>query len=296
MLFVHDSAASRSRSGMRNTYIRCRSHSSTRTGASSHRGHGTQVERLTWSAGPALYALEMKKGWFRPEGIGPRRRGQGTAAAVKRSRGGPPRSARLPVPSRRWRAFSVAPAAQLEADLPRGSSAEASRDGIRQALLEREVDDFSALSLARDRVDTAERIGEPELDARAPSTPRPVKSSGDLLEPWCRGPSRTAFTNCPSPRSRMPRCASRPPARADGTDRGALALARVITAARCRACRSHREAKPCIIRRSSDEARLCRRRSGRHPPRCNSHLTPPCPGDGDRGFSGCLARSRRNSS
>jgi len=28
-------------------------------------------ERTTWSAGPALYALEMKKGWFAQRGIGP---------------------------------------------------------------------------------------------------------------------------------------------------------------------------------------------------------------------------------
>jgi uncharacterized membrane protein (UPF0127 family) len=28
-------------------------------------------ERSTWSAGPALYALEMKKGWFAQNGVGP---------------------------------------------------------------------------------------------------------------------------------------------------------------------------------------------------------------------------------
>jgi len=28
-------------------------------------------ERSTWSAGPALYALEMRKGWFAQNGIGP---------------------------------------------------------------------------------------------------------------------------------------------------------------------------------------------------------------------------------
>jgi uncharacterized membrane protein (UPF0127 family) len=28
-------------------------------------------ERSTWSAGPALYALEMRKGWFAQHGIGP---------------------------------------------------------------------------------------------------------------------------------------------------------------------------------------------------------------------------------
>jgi len=28
-------------------------------------------ERATWSVGPALYALEMRKGWFAQKGIGP---------------------------------------------------------------------------------------------------------------------------------------------------------------------------------------------------------------------------------
>ncbi len=30
-----------------------------------------QDERAHWSRGPALYALEMKQGWFRQKGIGP---------------------------------------------------------------------------------------------------------------------------------------------------------------------------------------------------------------------------------
>ena len=30
-----------------------------------------QDERSTWSAGPALYALEMRRGWFAQKGIGP---------------------------------------------------------------------------------------------------------------------------------------------------------------------------------------------------------------------------------
>ncbi len=34
-------------------------------------------ERMTWSAGPALYALEMRKGWFAQKGIGPGARVQG---------------------------------------------------------------------------------------------------------------------------------------------------------------------------------------------------------------------------
>jgi uncharacterized protein len=34
-------------------------------------------ERMTWSAGPALYALEMRKGWFAQKGIGAGARVQG---------------------------------------------------------------------------------------------------------------------------------------------------------------------------------------------------------------------------
>jgi uncharacterized membrane protein (UPF0127 family) len=42
-----------------------------------------QVERLTWSAGPALYALEMKKGWFAQKGIGPGTEVKGLPPAVR---------------------------------------------------------------------------------------------------------------------------------------------------------------------------------------------------------------------
>jgi len=34
-------------------------------------------ERMTWSTGPALYALEMRKGWFAQKGIGAGARVQG---------------------------------------------------------------------------------------------------------------------------------------------------------------------------------------------------------------------------
>ena len=41
-------------------------------------------ERLTWSAAPALYALEMKKGWFAQKGIGPGAEVKGLPPATKR--------------------------------------------------------------------------------------------------------------------------------------------------------------------------------------------------------------------
>jgi hypothetical protein len=41
-------------------------------------------ERLTWSAAPALYALEMKKGWFAQKGIGPGAEVKGLPPAVQR--------------------------------------------------------------------------------------------------------------------------------------------------------------------------------------------------------------------
>lgn len=37
-------------------------------------------ERSTWSAGPALYALEMRRGWFGQKGIGPGARVEGLPA------------------------------------------------------------------------------------------------------------------------------------------------------------------------------------------------------------------------
>jgi hypothetical protein len=41
-------------------------------------------ERLTWSAAPALYALEMRKGWFAQRGIGPGAQVKGLPPAAPR--------------------------------------------------------------------------------------------------------------------------------------------------------------------------------------------------------------------
>jgi len=43
-----------------------------------------QTEETHWSKGPAIYALEMRKGWFAERGIGPGATVVGIAAAVKR--------------------------------------------------------------------------------------------------------------------------------------------------------------------------------------------------------------------
>lgn len=43
-----------------------------------------QTEVTHWSSGPALYALEMRKGWFAERGIGPGATVEGIAAAQKR--------------------------------------------------------------------------------------------------------------------------------------------------------------------------------------------------------------------
>lgn len=42
-----------------------------------------QDDRSTWSAGPALYALEMKKGWFAQKGIRPGAKVEGLPPAAK---------------------------------------------------------------------------------------------------------------------------------------------------------------------------------------------------------------------
>ena len=71
MLFVHD--ASRMLSfWMRNTYIPLSIAFIDANGRIINiEDMAPQVERLTWSTAPALYALEMKKGWFAQKGIGP---------------------------------------------------------------------------------------------------------------------------------------------------------------------------------------------------------------------------------
>lgn len=43
-----------------------------------------QTEDTHYSKGPALYALEMRKGWFAERGIGPGATVEGIAAAIKR--------------------------------------------------------------------------------------------------------------------------------------------------------------------------------------------------------------------
>ena len=43
-----------------------------------------QSEESHYSKGPALYALEMRKGWFTERGIGPGATVEGIAAAIKR--------------------------------------------------------------------------------------------------------------------------------------------------------------------------------------------------------------------
>ncbi|MEP7328621.1 MAG: DUF192 domain-containing protein [Betaproteobacteria bacterium] len=43
-----------------------------------------QTEETHYSKGPALYALEMRKGWFAERGIGPGTTVDGIAAAIKR--------------------------------------------------------------------------------------------------------------------------------------------------------------------------------------------------------------------
>ncbi len=43
-----------------------------------------QTEETHYSKGPALYALEMRKGWFAERGIGPGATVEGIAAAIKR--------------------------------------------------------------------------------------------------------------------------------------------------------------------------------------------------------------------
>jgi len=70
MLFVHDAARPLS-FWMRNTYIRCRSHSSTRTGASST--SRTWRRRSSGSRGrrPGGLRAGDEEGLVRPEGIGP---------------------------------------------------------------------------------------------------------------------------------------------------------------------------------------------------------------------------------
>ena len=71
MLFVHDAPRMLS-FWMRNTYVPLSIAFIDAKGRIINiEDMAPQVERLTWSAAPALYALEMKKGWFAQKGIGP---------------------------------------------------------------------------------------------------------------------------------------------------------------------------------------------------------------------------------
>jgi hypothetical protein len=84
MLFVHDAPRPLS-FWMRNTYIPLSIAFIDANGRIINiEDMAPQVERTTWSAGPALYALEMKKGWFAQKGIGPGAEIKGLPPAVKR--------------------------------------------------------------------------------------------------------------------------------------------------------------------------------------------------------------------
>ena len=84
MLFVHDAPRMLS-FWMRNTYIPLSIAFIDAKGRIINiEDMAPQVERLTWSAGPALYALEMKKGWFAQKGIGPGAEVKGLPPATKR--------------------------------------------------------------------------------------------------------------------------------------------------------------------------------------------------------------------
>ena len=84
MLFVHDAPRMLS-FWMRNTYIPLSIAFIDANGRIINiEDMAPQVERLTWSTGPALYALEMKKGWFAQKGIGPGAEVKGLPSAVQR--------------------------------------------------------------------------------------------------------------------------------------------------------------------------------------------------------------------
>ena len=84
MLFVHDAPRMLS-FWMRNTYIPLSIAFIDAKGRIINiEDMAPQVERTTWSAGPALYALEMKKGWFAQKGIGPGAEVKGLPPAAKR--------------------------------------------------------------------------------------------------------------------------------------------------------------------------------------------------------------------
>jgi hypothetical protein len=84
MLFVHDAPRMLS-FWMRNTYIPLSIAFIDAKGRIINiEDMAPHDERTKWSTAPALYALEMKKGWFAERGIGPGAEVKGLPAAVPR--------------------------------------------------------------------------------------------------------------------------------------------------------------------------------------------------------------------
>src|SRR5512139_2999761 len=84
MLFVHDAPRMLS-FWMRNTYVPLSiAFIDARGRIVNIEDMAPHDERLTWSAAPALYALETKKGWFAQKGIGPGAEVKGLPPAVQR--------------------------------------------------------------------------------------------------------------------------------------------------------------------------------------------------------------------
>lgn len=84
MLFVHDAPRMLS-FWMRNTYVPLSIAFIDAKGRIINiEDMAPHDERLTWSAAPALYALEMKKGWFAQKGIGPGAEVKGLPPAAPR--------------------------------------------------------------------------------------------------------------------------------------------------------------------------------------------------------------------
>jgi hypothetical protein len=84
MLFVHDAPRMLS-FWMRNTYVPLSiAFIDTQGRIINIEDMAPHDERTKWSTAPALYALEMKKGWFAQKGIGPGAEVKGLPPAAKR--------------------------------------------------------------------------------------------------------------------------------------------------------------------------------------------------------------------
>jgi len=84
MLFVHDAPRMLS-FWMRNTYVPLSiAFIDTQGRIINIEDMAPHDERTKWSTAPALYALEMKKGWFAQKGIGPGAEVKGLPPAVQR--------------------------------------------------------------------------------------------------------------------------------------------------------------------------------------------------------------------